>query len=287
MKLIGLMLARNEDWVIEASAKAALRWCDELVVFLDRCTDNTIECLRVADAGAGRIMYMAETAEKTQWDEMDVRQLTLEQGRANGGTHFAIIDADEILTANLDDRIRGEFEKLGPGQVLEVPMLAMRTLDIYQDDDSVWSSAWITLGFCDRPIVTWKPAEDGYHHHHRAPYGVKETLRYLRKKEDGGVLHLQFCNRRRLVAKHWLYAYVDHLRWPLREDVAKLSWKYSLALARTNGLGALPGEWWGNREKRAIRLDGVPWQEDELRRLIALHGESAFEGIQLVEKRPV
>src|SRR3990167_2593871 len=41
MKLIGLMLARNEDWVIGCSLRAALRWCDAVVVALHACIDET------------------------------------------------------------------------------------------------------------------------------------------------------------------------------------------------------------------------------------------------------
>ena len=41
MKLICLMPARNEDWIIGLSARAALMWCDELIVMDHASTDRT------------------------------------------------------------------------------------------------------------------------------------------------------------------------------------------------------------------------------------------------------
>lgn len=290
MKIIGLMLVRSEDWIITASVRAAMRWCDGLAIVNHASTDETLEMIRMVacDWSVATCPIKWETVtDGSQWDEMTLRQKTLDLGRAMGGTHFAIVDADEIISANLVDKIRPEFEKLSPGQCLEVPMLAMRTLDVYQDDDSVWSRAWLTLGFADAPTLSWRPAEDGYQHHARAPRGNTGTRRYLKDKSEGGVFHVQFSNRRRLIAKHWLYAYVDHLRWPGREDVHQLSIKYSMALQKANHLGVVPEEWWAGHNKKSIKLDGVPWQEEELRRLLSIHGEKAFEGIKLSERRPV
>jgi hypothetical protein len=43
MKLIGLMPVRGEDWILGLSARAALMWCDELVILLHSCTDRINE----------------------------------------------------------------------------------------------------------------------------------------------------------------------------------------------------------------------------------------------------
>ena len=34
MKLVGIMPVRNEDWCLDLTARAALMWCDELVISL-------------------------------------------------------------------------------------------------------------------------------------------------------------------------------------------------------------------------------------------------------------
>lgn len=309
MKLIGLMVVRNEAWILGASLRSALEWCDEVVVVDHASTDDTRKIITdVTGDYAYRVHYSRWEPTKTvkamrdgkefeipvvdpdaPWDEMAVRQHSLELGRKHGGTHFAIVDADEMVTANLLPFVRDWFERLQPGQLLELPMLAMRTLHHYQADDSVWSSAFITLGFADvKGKLSWKPAVDGYQHHNRPPYGyVEPRYRPVGEKEYGGVMHLQFCNRRRLLAKHYLYAYTDHLRWPGRETKAELSRKYSQALEAPKHTRQIPSEWWDGALLRLVNLDDVPWQEWQLSELLRQHGEDKFKGITLLEKRPV
>ena len=285
MKLVGLMVVRNEDWVVAASLKAALDWCDE-VVFVDHSSsDGTVDIYNSLAGSNPRRIHYSRWDELEHWNEMEVRQHSLLVARKHKATHCAIIDADEILTANLTDVIRGQIAKLNGGECLEVPMLAMRSLDSYQDDDSVWSKAWLTLAFRDVPSLSWQPDVDGYEHHHRAPYGTSGFKKFLSKKADGGVMHLQFANERRLLAKHWLYAYVDHLRWTGRETVNQLNAKYSQALLTPGKLAHIPDTFWRGIDRNAIDLDGLPWQESELRRLVAKHGEERFDGIKLAKPR--
>jgi hypothetical protein len=97
----------------------------------------------------------------------------------------------------------------------------------------------------------------------------------------GGAMHLQFANQRRLVAKHVLYRMVDHLRWPGRETVKQLNFKYDQALTPAGKLSACPKEWWDGHRPDLITLEGIPYQEDEIRRLLSEHGRGAFEGLDL------
>ena len=317
MHLIGLMVCKNEEWVLEASLRSALRWVDELVVVDHESTDGTMSIInRVCEEFPLRVNYSRWTKTKKEktftrygengrplpdgytreieidvpdenykwWDEMDVRQHSLELGRKHGGTHFAIIDAAEIMTANAMSFVRSWFSWLQPGQIVEVPMLAMRSLHAYQDDDSVWSRAFLTLGFSDiKNIISWKPAIDGYHHHHRAPYGItKNPLRSWTDKSLGGVMHLQWCNERRLKAKHVLYRMIDHLRWPNRETPEELNRKYNEALIAPVKTSAVNPAWWNGNNQDLINTNGWPWQDMEARRLINEYGKEAFAGLDLL-----
>lgn len=281
MKLIGLMVVRNEDWVVGASLKAALEWCDE-VIFVDHASgDRTVDLYHEVSGDNPRRVHYSRWDDAAKWDEMEIRQHSLLVLRKHKGTHGAIIDADEILTGNVTDSIRGQFAKLVPGECLEVPMLGMRSLDAYQDDDSVWSRAWLTLGFRDTPTLSWKPDVDGYHHHHRAPYGVSGFKKFLASKAQGGTMHLQFANERRLKAKHVLYRMVDHLRWPGRETVNQLNVKYDQALIKPGKVTPVPTSFWRGVDRSAIELDGIPWQESEVYRLLNEHGKECFDGLDL------
>lgn len=285
MKIVGLMLVRNEQWVLGASLRAALAWCDEVVVFFDRCIDRTMGIAHeVQKESSNRVVLAASDHRGHQaWDEMDMRQKMLEVGRAVGGTHFALIDADEILTYNYLSIARYWFEQLQPGQLLDVPMIPVwGDLDNYRNDKSVWCSAWLTLGVADQAGITWKPAEDGYQHHNRAPHGAAGRLRFGDRRR-GGVMHLQFAHPLRLLAKHVLYRMVDHLRWPRRESIAKLNWKYDQALEQPEpgDLISVPQEWWGRWSKDRIDIKDTPYQEAEIHRLLQEHGREKFEGLDL------
>jgi hypothetical protein len=230
------------------------------------------------------IVRYVNDAEK--WDEMPMRQLSLDIGREAGGTHFAVIDCDEMVTHNLLPEIRRHFEFLRPGQLLEYPMIPVwGDKGNYRDDDSVWCKAWLTLGFCDRPGITWRPGTDGYQYHNRPPFGSdlqeEQRSRPIRRG-DGGVMHMQFMNRRRIIAKHVLYRMVDHLRWPDRDTVQGLNWKFDQALdERGMKLSPIKYEWWFDYPSHLIYLYGTPWQEQEVKRLLSVHGKERFRGLDL------
>src|SRR5262245_25337749 len=106
VKIVGMMAVRNEDWVLGFSARVALMWCDALVIFDHASTDRTPQIITDLEKDhPGRVHRHREDSLK--WDEMAHRQTMLEMARATGATHMAIIDADEIVTGNIVDKMRG------------------------------------------------------------------------------------------------------------------------------------------------------------------------------------
>ena len=80
MKLIGLMPCRNEDWVLGLTARAALMWCDELVLWLHSCTDGSRDiAVAVAHEHPGRVII--DVANDPTWAEMSHREQMLELAR--------------------------------------------------------------------------------------------------------------------------------------------------------------------------------------------------------------
>ncbi len=280
MKLIGIMPARNEEWVLSASLRAALMWCDEMVVLDHASTDGTRAIINKVAAEHLHRVGLADVPEP-RWSEMAHRQTLLEMARMRGATHIAIIDADEILTGNLLPTIRSWIQVLQPGQTLQVGMLAMwRSLDHYRVGDSIWAGRFdLTLAFADAPQLSWKAA-DGYDHHHREPYGsVKLPPRLL----DGGVMHLQWASWRRLKAKHARYKMDERLKYP-DKSVAEIDRMYSLALdERGLELDRVPVEWWApyTHLRQYIDLYVEPWQERQCRDWMAEHGAERFKELDL------
>lgn len=243
MKIIGLMPARNEGWCIGYTARNLLTWCDELIVLEHVSHHPALDWLRV-----GRI-----SESEPEWNEADFRQRLLVKGRELGGTHFAIVDADEILTANLVPKIRDMAGELAPAECLWLPWLCLwRSLDQYRCDDSPFGRARVPVVFRDDPSIEHKRGADGYQLHSRPPFGAKVIDRLT--AQDGGILHLQHANWTRLVAKQEWYIRQEQRRW------GKVLANYAGTM-NEDGLKLAPvpdGFWPTGRE--LIDLAAEPWQ---------------------------
>lgn len=278
MKLIGIMPARNESWCLGLSARVALLWCDELVILNHASTDATGLIIgSVLTEYSGRIFSIWQR--EPVWSEMAHRQHLLEAARQRGATHIAMIDADEILTANLLGVVRQWTEELPTGTCLQLPMRCMwRGMDLYRADTSVWGTAITSVAFADRSDLCWR-TNAGYEFHHREPFNSRPGQQF---RPTGGVLHLQFADWRRLTAKHALYKMIEVLRWPGRRPVVEVDAQYNMALDERNMICArTPPEWLEGYDLTLLDLNQEPWQEAECRRLWDLHGADKFVGLNL------
>lgn len=297
MKLIAVMPVRNEAWILGLSARVALMWCDELLLLDHASTDATgdiIAALQSEFPGRVEDEYAAGP-----WKEMEHRQDLLTFARRRGATHVAIVDADEVLCGDSLPHVRRWAETLMPGECINVRMRSMwRGVDRYRVDPCVWSDRRdLALVFRDSPNLSWAPRHDGYQHHARAPRGsvpVMSSIGDPRKGQrmgsnrlpgtpDLGVMHLQFADWRRLVAKHDRYKMHERLTNPHASiDWINRTYNQALdeALLRTE---PAPAEWWAPYAHlmKYLDLNAVPWFEDEVRRLMTAHGRDKFAGLDL------
>ena len=291
MKLIGLMAVRNEDWVLALSARAALMWCDELVVYLHACTDRSAELVaEVITEHPGRVRTI--TDDSTVWKEMSHRQAMLEEARRAGATHLAYIDADEVLTGNLLPTIR-ELISIHTmhGFIVNLPWLALaRDPNRVIVGDSYWGAQqYAMIAFKDRPDYHWSSAErGGYDYHQRPPLGDNDKqFANAVRPEMGGLMHLQFLSYDRLRCKQALYQMTEVLRWPGRKPPEQLAEMYGRAVylsepAKCHTLG-VQGEWWSPYAglMKHMIIDAEPWQRKEIEYLLAEHGREKFHGLDL------
>jgi len=301
MKLVGLMPVRNEDWCLGLSARVVLQWCDELVVTLHACAERSHYIMREVFHETQRVRFIHSF--DPMWDEMRQREIMLMTARQDNATHIAMIDADEVLSANLlepdiriagESRVRGFVSTLSPGQMLELPGYNLRgSLDRYHAN-GIWGNRWFSCAFKDQPEAHW--AGDKFHS--RKPAGVKwQNWRPIQQGE-GGILHLWGASERRLRAKHALYKVVERLRFE-RKSVAEIDHLYNLWRSEAdvtkyyNKLTLEPAwtyarvpvkSWWAHRlgpGEHPIDSDGEPWQIAEVQRLVAEHGRDRFAGLDL------
>lgn len=282
MKIVTLMLSRNEAWCIGATVRAALEWSDTLVFMDHASTDETVDIIEQVrrDVGIARIVY-ARNDEPGHWAEMIVRQRTLDIARNCHATHIGIIDADEMVTANQVKYMRDYFATLRPGEQLHLPQVATyHSLDQRRTDEP-WPQKWM-VGFCDAHGVTWRPASDGYQYHMRPPHGTHASMYPpVEGLREGGLFHFQHASLRRLRAKAVWYKMDETLRWPGRMSPDELNRKYDWTLRESSpSLMQIPPEWWGNLRRDLIDIEREPWQEREVFAMLDAHGVDKFRGIE-------
>lgn len=274
------MIVRNEAVFLGLTLRAALKWCDVAVVLLHACTDSSADIVRDVQAEhPERVLVLSEPSPDA-WAEMIHRQRTLEAARCLGATHCAVVDADEVLTSNLLSTVRNHIQALAPGQFIGIPLRNIcDSLYTYRSDSSIWGTSGTMLAFANHPALSWQ-SRNGYQHHHRSPYGSKTKGDIV---TSGGVMHLQFVSRRRLVAKHAWYKMMERVNYPA-ESTIKINAKYNMAVDR-KGLqtSPTPADWWQGYESLIpyLNLDLAPWHEEECRRLLEKHKRAMFAGLEL------
>lgn len=296
MKLIALMPCRNESWVIGFSLRVALLWCDAVVILDHASTDRSVDIMTDISnepGNDGRVHLIADA--NPSWDEMRHRQMLLEYARHKGATHIAIVDADEVLTGDLLQRNgfgQGAYFSdghLAPGAILQLPGYNLRgSLNRYHSN-GIWGDRWFSTAFKDAPDLGWS----GDKFHSREP-GPRKLQPYRPIAQgSGGTLHMWGASERRLVAKHALFKVTERVRWP-HKPIAEIERTYNWAIKGDPNVASYgtPDTWefsetpeaWLAPYKNLLQYLDVhqtPWQENETRRLVALHGKETFAGLDL------
>lgn len=284
MKIVGCMVARNEDWVIGLSLRAALLWCDEVVVLDHGSTDGTPQIIADVSSAYPSRVASARWAFDGSWLEADARQFMLDAARRRGATHVAIVDADEVISGNWLVSIRGLFDDLMPGEVIAFPMVApWRSMREYRVDKCVWTEAAVPIGFCDDSTVAYV-AKDGYQPHSRVPCGARSIVTPIGSgsPKHGGVMHLQWVDWKRLQAKHAWYKMMETVSYPGRRTPGELDLMYGQALQEYwLKTAPMPTEWTKPYAALPAPAAVESWQAAECRRLLAEHGSEAFAGLDL------
>ena len=290
MKLICTMPARNEDWCIALTARAALMACEELVVLDHASTDDTGEILRdVSDEHPGRVTILRD--DDPVWNECRHRQAMLDCARSRGATHIALIDADEILTGNcVTDRhwmFRETVTRAG-GNILQLPWVCLARSIHFRYCTGIWGENNVSCAFFDTPSSHWSSSgRDGYDFHHRHPMGQALSFARPMQHEAGGLMHMQFLSDRRLKAKQAAYKMQEVLRWPHRETVDLVNARYNRAvyesLPEEQPLAPIDHSWWApySHLMHHLRIDGEPWQERQCKDWMSEHGPERFKGLDL------
>ncbi len=285
-KLVALTATRNEDWVLGLSLRVSLSYCNAVVVTDHGSTDRTAQIIRDAQAEFPNCPIDVRRVEHTEWREADVRQEMLERGRRLGGTHFVIVDADEVPTGNLLPQLRALALGADVGCCAALPMIATYHSPTVYRWDGLWGErSAIPWAFGDSGELCWK-FSSAYQWHRRAPFNAIDKGLLVSGKERGGLFHLQFVNKSRLQSKAAWYKMMETVTYPGKRTAADLNQMYDWALREESArLDVVPQEWWAPYQQRGwlqfFRPDAPAWQLGEAIRLAAQHGHERFSGLEL------
>lgn len=290
MKLVGMMPVRNEAFCLGLSLRVALLWCDEVVVLLHACTDDSERITRdVLRESPGRVTILRDM--DGTWNEMPHRQRILEAARDRGATHLAIVDADEVMSGELLNSCWDKWLHLMPtGSILQLPGYNLRNGINQYHDNGVWGNRWFSTAFADALDLGWS----GDKFHSREP-GPRKLIPYRPIQQgQGGTLHLWGASERRLIAKHRMYRIVEALRFPDKPhtDIERMySWathgdpgNASYGTPETWTFASVPDSWWDPYREwidKYLHLDEIPWQEAWCDEMIERHGIQRFKGLSV------
>jgi len=122
-KITALLAVRNVDTLLSFGIRHLAEFCDSIVVLDDHSNDQTLLELKLLSRyyPIEAVIYFASEWHKR--DELRDRQILLAIGRMLRGTHFVVIDYDEIFAADCISQLRKHILQLPPGHSLYIPWI--------------------------------------------------------------------------------------------------------------------------------------------------------------------
>lgn len=214
-KIIGLVPARNESRFLKQCLKSLALYTDAIVYLDDASEDNSLEIVE----SLAQECRVEGIIKKTVWhrDEPGDRNALLQMGRQLGGTHFIVLDADEMISANCFENnfLRNIILQLKPGERLMFAWLDLwRSAEFYRNDDSVYNKNHYHLFvFCDDGYSSYSSE---FIHTTRVPgYGT-----IYRMPNTHVVLHFGYSNWSNFLIKLAWYKCMERIRLPHKTSQA-------------------------------------------------------------------
>lgn len=280
VKIIGLVPAHNEQNVIAHCLQALSLYTDAIVYLDDASDDNTLAIVESLKESCN----VASIIRKSEWyrDEPGDRNALLREGRKLGGTHFIVLDADELLTANcLDNQfLRTIITTLRPGESLALNWIQLwRSTNYYRFDKSVWTWNYKSIIFCDDRNCFYDSA---FIHTARIPKNLKGKVFKL-EGYDYGFLHFQFVNWENLLVKQAWYRCLERVRDP-KKSCKAINERYQPSVCEKNiHLEPAPIKWFEGYPFFDASMYHLPvaWREEQILAWFAQYGKEYFAGLDI------
>jgi len=279
-KLVGLVPVRNERIMITQCLQALAKFTDAIVVLDDCSIDETVEIIEaLADE-----CHVEKIIKKEHWyrDEPGDKNMLLQAGRKIGGTHFIVIDADEMLTANFmeDNKLRKMVSQLQSGDSLALCWIQLwRAVDYYRFDDSVWTWNYKSIIFADNKTASY---DSEFIHTMPIPSGLQGRKLKL-KGYKYGLLHFQFVNWRNLLVKQAWYRCLERIRY-IYKSSREINNRYAASKdERSLALEPSKLEWFAGYDFFDSSIFDEPelWREKQVVEWFNQYGKSHFKNLDI------
>ena len=275
-KIIGLVAVRNEELLIEQCLRGLALYTDSIIVLDDASEDRTVEIIR----DLAQECTITKILRKTKWyrTESDDRNVLLHEGRNQGGTHFIVIDADELFTANCtkDTMLRTKILELEPGDSLYLHWIRLWK-NVHH-----FKTANIELkqvAFCDNGTATYPPR---YLHSYRVPADLNGKQLDLGHYSTHGLLHFQAVNWRNMLIRQAWYQCLERISRP-QIDPQKIVTFYRQALDEDDlVLAHCPPEWFAyDFFDESVYYQPDSWREQHIEMWMHKYGTEFFKDLAI------
>ncbi|RTL06985.1 glycosyltransferase [Candidatus Dependentiae bacterium] len=278
-KIVALVPGHNDGRFLRNCFKILAKYVDAIVYLDDASTDNSVAIAHELEKECNIEQILC----KKNWIRHagQDRNMLLSAGRAIGGTHFLVIDADELPTANFLNELRRIILNLKPGERLALAWIQLwRSCDQYRYDNSVWTNNYKDIAFCDDGICYYRSKKLC---ESRTPETLEGKIWFVEGYEYG-LLHLQFVNWENLLKKQAWYRCQEHLLHPER-SFESINNEYAPSKDETQiNTKPAPKEWFENYNAFLdlhVVHEKENWREQETMNWFSSYGIRAFMGLDI------
>jgi len=275
-KIIALLEGRNEFATLEQCIKGLSLVADSIIYLDDASTDKSVQLIKdlqqqypIEKVITKKIWHRTEAADKN---------LLLQEGRKLGGTHFIILDADELVSSNCihDDYLRKQILALRPGDCLRLYWISLwKGIDNY----NVTKSFLKEFIFCDDGTCGY---DTSFLHTPRIPANLRGRKVEL-KAPTYGVLHFQFVHWENFLIKQAWYQCLEKIRTP-QKSVQSITWPYMQTKSeKQQEIAPSLAEWFNHFDFFDVSPYYAPesWRRPQVNAWFAQYGKDYFEKLDI------